>query len=35
VIDTNVLAAALLKRAGHNGEVFLACLQDKWRPLIG
>ncbi|MGD0698073.1 MAG: putative toxin-antitoxin system toxin component, PIN family [Terriglobia bacterium] len=35
VIDTNVLTGALLKRAGHNREVIRACLEGKWRPLIG
>ena len=26
---------ALLTRAGHNREVIRACLEGKWRPLIG
>ena len=34
MIDTNVLAGALIKRAGHNREVIRACLEGKWRPLI-
>ena len=35
MIDTNVLAGALLKRAGHNREVIRTCLEGKCRPLIG
>ena len=35
VIDTNVLVGALLHRAGHNRAVIRACLEGKWRPLIG
>ena len=35
VIDTNVLAGALLTRAGHNRQVIRACLEGKWRPLMG
>ena len=35
VIDTNVLVEALLKRVGHNRDVIRACLEGKWRPLIG
>ena len=35
VIDTNVLTGALLKRAGHNRRVIRACLEGKWKPLIG
>jgi len=35
VIDTNVLTGALLKPAGHNRRVVRACLEGKWKPLIG
>ena len=35
MIDTNVLAGALLKRAGHNRNVIRACLEGKWGPQIG
>ncbi len=35
VIDTNVLAGALLKRAGSNRQVIRACLEGRCRPLIG
>jgi uncharacterized protein len=35
VIDTNVLTGALLRRAGHNRRVIRACLDGKWKPLIG
>jgi uncharacterized protein len=35
VIDTNVLTGALLKRAGHNRRVIRACLEGRWKPLIG
>lgn len=35
MIDTNVLIGALLKRGGHNREVIRACLESKWKPLIG
>ncbi|HEV2349206.1 MAG TPA: putative toxin-antitoxin system toxin component, PIN family [Terriglobia bacterium] len=35
MIDTNILTGALLNRAGHNRAVIRACLERKWRPLIG
>ena len=35
VIDTNVLAATLLAREGHNRAVVRACLEGRLKPLIG
>ncbi len=35
MIDTNVLAGAMLGRARHNRSVIRACLQGRTRPLIG
>lgn len=35
MIDTNVLAGALLRRESHNREAIRACLQERLVPLIG
>lgn len=35
MIDTSVLAGALLGREGHNRQVIRACLQGRLKPLIG
>jgi putative PIN family toxin of toxin-antitoxin system len=35
VIDTNVLAGALVGRAGYNRQVLRACLAGQLKPLIG
>jgi len=35
VVDTNVLVGALLGRAGQNRRVIRACLEGKYKPLIG
>jgi putative PIN family toxin of toxin-antitoxin system len=35
VIDTNVLAGALLRREGQNRDVLRACFQDHLKPLVG
>ena len=35
VIDTNVLAGALLRREGRNRDVLRACLEDRLCPLLG
>jgi len=35
VIDTNVLAGALLRREGQNRDGLRACFQDHLKPLVG
>jgi putative PIN family toxin of toxin-antitoxin system len=35
LIDTNVLAGALLQREGQNRGVLRACFQDHLKPLVG
>jgi putative PIN family toxin of toxin-antitoxin system len=35
VIDTNVLAGALLRREGQNRDVLRACFEDHLKPLVG
>jgi len=35
VIDTNVLAGALLRRHGQNRAVLRACFEDRLRPVLG
>ena len=35
VLDTNVFAGALLREEGYNREVLRACLDDRWRPIMG
>jgi len=35
VIDTNVLAGALLRREGQNRDVLRACFQEHLKPLVG
>jgi len=35
VIDTNVLAGALLRREGRNRDVLRMCLEQSVRPIIG
>lgn len=35
VVDTNVLAGALIGRSTHNRRVIRACLEGRFRPLLG
>lgn len=35
MIDTNVLAGALLRREGQNRDVLRACFQEHLKPLVG
>jgi putative PIN family toxin of toxin-antitoxin system len=35
VVDTNVLAGALLRKEGHNRQVLRACLEDRAKPMVG
>jgi len=35
VVDTNVFAGALLRKEGHNRQVLRACLEERWRPVMG
>ena len=35
MIDTNVLAGALLRRQGQNRDILRACFQDHLKPLVG
>lgn len=35
MIDTNVLAGALLRRVGQNRGVLRACFEDRLQPLVG
>ena len=35
VVDTNVLTGALLGREGYNRRVLRACLEERWRPIVG
>jgi len=35
VVDTNVFAGALLRKDGYNRQVLRACLEERWRPVMG
>ena len=35
VVDTNVLAGALLSASGHNRSVLRACFEERVQPIIG
>ena len=35
VVDTNVLAGALLRPGGQNRSVLRACLEERSRPIVG
>jgi predicted nucleic acid-binding protein len=35
VVDTNVFAGALLREEGYNRQVLRACLEERWRPIMG
>jgi putative PIN family toxin of toxin-antitoxin system len=35
VVDTNVFAGALLRAEGYRRQVLRACLEERWRPIMG
>ena len=35
MVDTNVFAGALLREEGYNRQVLRACLEERWRPIMG
>ena len=35
MVDTNVFAGALLRKEGYNRQVLHACLEERWRPVVG
>jgi len=35
VVDTNVFAGALPRKEGYNRQVLRACLEERWRPVMG
>ena len=35
MVDTNVFAGALLRKEGDNRQVLRACLEERWRPIMG